>query len=128
MKSSHPLYETVKSYRKWAGPKPPTNNAPQREGNGRIYEGGQRVPLMVRWPGKIEPGTTSDTVVGAIDLYPTVLDALGLDKPSGHILDGVSFLPVLKQTGKLDREAYFTWFPHLIPAVSIRQGDWKLNG
>ena len=123
MKSSHPLYETVKSYRKWAGPEPPTNNMPLREGKGRIYEGGQRVPLMVRWPGKIEPGTTSDTVVGAIDLYPTVLDALGLDKPSGHILDGVSFLPVLKQTGKLDREAYFTWFPHLIPAVSIRQGD-----
>ena len=122
----HPLYDTITSYRKWADGEPPTNNAPLREGKGRIYEGGQRVPLMVRWPGRIKPGATSDTVVGAIDLYPTILDALGLEKPSGHIVDGVSFLPVLKQTGKLDRDAYFTWFPHLIPAVSVRQGDWKL--
>ncbi len=122
----HPLYEVIQSYRRWAGDEPPTNNAPLREGKGRIYEGGQRVPLMVRWPGTIEPGSTSDSVVGAIDLYPTILDALGLDMPTGHIVDGVSFLPVLKQTGSLDRNAYFTWFPHLIPAVSVRQGDWKL--
>jgi arylsulfatase A-like enzyme len=81
---------------------------------------------MVRWPGRIEPGSTSDAVVGAIDLYPTILQALGLTRPRGHIVDGVSLLPVLKQTGTLDREAYFTWFPHLIPAVSVRQGDWKL--
>ncbi len=122
----HRLYETVQSYRKWAGPEPPTNNAPLREGKGRIYEGGQRVPLLVRWPGKIEPGTTSDAVVGAIDLYSTILAALGLDAPRGHVVDGVSLLPVLRQTGTLDREAYFTWFPHLIPAVSVRRGDWKL--
>ena len=92
----HPLYETIQSYRKWAGAEPPTNNAPLREGKGRIYEGGQRVPLMVRWPGKIEPGSTSDAVVGAIDLYPTILDALGLKQPDGHVVDGVSFLPVLE--------------------------------
>jgi arylsulfatase A-like enzyme len=122
----HPLYDTIQSYRKWAGGEPPTNNAPLREGKGRIYEGGQRVPLMVRWPGKIEPDTTSDTVVGAIDLCPTILDALGVDKPSGQIMDGISILPVLTKTGPLDRGAYFTWFPHLIPAVSVRQGDWKL--
>lgn len=126
LKPGHPLYETVQSYRKWAGPEPPTNNAPLREGKGRIYEGGQRVPLMVRWPGKIEAGSTSDAVVGAIDLYPTILDAVGLAKPAGHVVDGLSFLPVLTQTGKLERDAYFTWFPHLIPAVSVRQGDWKL--
>jgi hypothetical protein len=65
-------------------------------------------------------------VVGAIDLYPTVLDSLGLKKPAHHIVDGISFLPVLRQTGQLDRQAYFTWFPHIIPAVSVRQGDWKL--
>jgi len=122
----HPLYETITSYRKWADGEAPTNNAPLREGKGRIYEGGQRVPLMVRWPGNIEPGATSNAVVGAIDLYPTILDALGLDKPKEHTIDGVSFLPVLKQTGALDREAYFTWFPHLIPAVSVRAGNWKL--
>jgi arylsulfatase A-like enzyme len=126
VKPGHPLYETVQSYRKWAGPEAPTNNSPLREGKGRIYEGGQRVPLMVRWPGKIQAGTTSDTVVGAIDLYPTILDAIGLERPVGHIVDGLSFLPVLTQAGTLQRRAYFTWFPHLIPAVSVRQGDWKL--
>lgn len=116
----------LQDWRKWAGDRPPTNNAPLREGKGRIYEGGQRVPLMVRWPGKIEPHTQSDAVVGPIDLYPTVLDALELPQPANHIIDGVSFLPVLEQTGSLNREAYFTWFPHLIPAVSVRQGKWKL--
>ena len=114
------------SYRKWAGMEAPTNNAPLREGKGRIYEGGQRVPMMVRWPGRIEPGTTSDEVVAAIDLFPTLLDALNLSKPAGHAMDGESFLPVLEQRGTLKREAYFTWFPHLVPAVSVRRGDFKL--
>jgi arylsulfatase A-like enzyme len=122
----HPLYETIESYRKWAGDQPPTNNAPLREGKGRIYEGGQRVPLMVRWPGRIQPATSSDVVVGAIDLFPTILDAVDLDQPAGQAVDGVSILPVLTQAGTLDRDAYFTWFPHLIPAVSVRRGDWKL--
>ncbi|MBT4817756.1 MAG: sulfatase-like hydrolase/transferase, partial [Lentisphaerae bacterium] len=126
VKPGHRLYETIQSYRKWAGPEAPTNNAPLREGKGRIYEGGQRVPLMVRWPGRIKGGTTSNALVGAIDLYPTVLDALAVSKPKDHIVDGVSFLPVLRQTGTLARNAYFTWFPHLVPAVSVRQGDWKL--
>jgi hypothetical protein len=126
IKPGHPRYPFVEDWKKWAGPEPPTNNAPLREGKGRIYEGGQRVPLMVRWPGKVEPASTSDAIVGAIDLYPTILEALGLEKPAGHVVDGVSFLPVLGQTGTLQRDAYFTWFPHLIPAVSVRQGDWKL--
>ncbi len=126
IKEDHKLYDTVMSYRKWAGDQPPTCNAPLREGKGRIYEGGQRVPLMVRWPGRIKPQTTSDVVVGAIDIYPTVLEALQLEKPADHIVDGLSFLPVLESRGTVQREAYFTWFPHLIPAVSVRAGDWKL--
>lgn len=116
----------LRDWRKWAGPEPPTNNAPLREGKGRIYEGGVRVPLMVRWPGRIPAGSTSHAVVGPIDLYPTLLDAADLPKPAGHHLDGRSLLPLLEQTGTLDRDVYFTWFPHLIPAVSVRQGDWKL--
>ena len=78
------------------------------------------------WAGRIEPGSISDSIVGPIDLYPTILAAAGLNKPAGHIVDGESLLPILKQTGKLKRQAYFTWFPHLVPAVSVRQGDWKL--
>ncbi|MCP4784917.1 MAG: sulfatase [Fuerstiella sp.] len=126
VKQDHPKWDFVQDWKKWAGDQPPTNNAPLREGKGRIYEGGQRVPLMVRWPGQIEPGSISDSIVGPIDLYPTILEAAGLEKPAGHIVDGESIIPILKQTGELKRQAWFTWFPHLIPAVSVRQGDWKL--
>ena len=126
LSENHPKHAAIAAWRKWAGGEGPTNNAPLREGKARIYEGGQRVPLMVRWPGKIEAGTTSDAVVGAIDLYPTVLDALGVDLPAKHVVDGLSFMPVLTQTGNIEREAYFTWFPHIIPACSVRKGDWKL--
>ena len=126
IKPGHPKYAMLEDWKKWAGPEPPTNNAPLREGKARIYEGGQRVPLMVRWPGRIQPGSTSDAVVAAIDLYPTLLDALNLPKPKGHLIDGESILPVLEGTGNLKRKAYFTWFPHLVGAVSVRQGDYKL--
>ena len=84
------------------------------------------MPLMVRWPGRIEPRSISSTVVGAIDLYPTILEAMDVALPSNHIVDGTSLLPVLLQEGQLHREAYFTWFPHLIPAVSVRKDNWKL--
>ena len=126
VKQGHPKWKFVQDWKKWAGDQPPTNNAPLREGKGRIYEGGQRVPLMVRWPGQVEAGSISDSIVGPIDLYPTILEAAGLEKPKEHIVDGESIVPILKQTGKLKRQAYFTWFPHLVPAVSVRQGDWKL--
>ena len=126
IKPGHPRWEFVQDWKKWAGDQPPTNNAPLREGKGRIYEGGQRVPLMVRWPGRIDPGSVSDAVVGPIDLYPTILEATGLELPAGHVVDGESIMPILEQTGALKRQAYFTWFPHLIPAVSVRAGDWKL--
>jgi len=126
LKPGHPKYEAIKDWRKWAGPEVPTNNAPLREGKARIYEGGQRVPLIVRWPKRIEAGSTSDAIVGPIDIYPTILDALEIEPPGKHIIDGLSFLPVLKKSGDLKREALFTWFPHIIPAVSVRSGDWKL--
>ncbi|MEM6689477.1 MAG: sulfatase [Planctomycetota bacterium] len=122
-KSANP---SVVSYRKWAGYKPPTNNAPLREGKGKIYEGGQRVPLMVRWPGRIAAGTTTDAVVGPIDLYPTILDGVKIQSSQTQVIDGESIMPLLTGSGELKREAYFTWFPHLIPAVSVRQAEWKL--
>lgn len=113
-------------WRKWAGDQPPTNNAPLREGKGRIYEGGQRVPLLVRWPGRTKSGSTSATVVGPIDLYPTILDCAGVERPGQQTIDGESLVPVLTGVGRFKARAYFTWFPHLIPAVSVREGSWKL--
>lgn len=65
-------------------------------------------------------------MVGPIDWYPTILDALKLPQPKGHVMDGESVLPILEQRGKLNRTKYLTWFPHLIPATSVRQSDFKL--
>jgi arylsulfatase A-like enzyme len=118
-------------WRKWAGLQPPTVNTPLRDGKGTLYEGGTRVPLMWSWSGRIQPGTTSDAVVGHIDLYPTLLDLLGLPRPAEQKLDGVSYAAVLRQTGTLDRQAFFNYFPHgastgRAGGVWVRAGDWKL--
>lgn len=117
-------------WRKWAGVQPPTINTPLRDGKGSLYEGGTRVPLMWSWPGHIKPGTVSDAVVGHIDLYPTLLDLTGLPRPAQQKMDGVSYAKVLKSEGKLDRLAFFNYFPHAdldrAGGISVRSGDWKL--
>jgi arylsulfatase A-like enzyme len=118
-------------WRQWAGSQPPTNNAPLRDGKGTLYEGGTRVPLVWCWPGKIPAGTTSDAVVGHIDLYPTLLELLGLPLPAQQPIDGVSYAGVLRQTGGLNRTAFFNYFPHgrspgRAGGVWVRSGDWKL--
>lgn len=131
LKPGHPRWPMVESWRKWAGFEPPTNNAPLREGKGSLYEGGVRVPLIVRWPGRIAPASDTLAVAASIDVFPTVLDAFGLERPPGQPVDGVSLLPVL--TGKAadaGREALFNFFPHggpgRPPGVTVRRGDWKL--
>ncbi len=109
---------------------PPTNNHPLRAGKGSLYEGGSRVPLLVRWPGVIAPRSRCSEVVSSIDLYPTLLQMAGVEPKPGHIIDGESIIPLLKQTGKLKRDAIFCYFPHGGPArppgVWVRKGDWKL--
>jgi arylsulfatase A-like enzyme len=109
---------------------PPTNNHPLRAGKGSLYEGGSRVPLLVRWPGVVEPRSRCSEVVSSIDFYPTLLEMAGVEPKPGHIMDGESITPLLRQTGRLKREAIFCYFPHGGPArppgVWVRRGDWKL--
>jgi arylsulfatase A-like enzyme len=122
--------EQLKDWRRWAGDKPPTNNDPLRDGKGTLYEGGTRVPLMIAWAGVVPSGTTSDEVVGAVDIYPTVRDLLGIAPNPAQKIDGVSLVPVVRATGRVGREAYFNYFPHGAagkpPGVWVRSGDWKL--
>ena len=113
-------------WKKWAAGLAPTNNHPLRDGKGRLYEGGIRVPLMIRVPGMKNAGTTNGSVVGAVDIYPTVLSLLNIRPDPKQQLDGVSLKPLLDGTVTLTRTAYFTWFPHLVPGVVVRVGDWKL--
>ena len=89
------LVAAIQDWRQWAGPEAPTNNAPLREGKARIYEGGQRVPLMIRWPGKIAP-RCDDLLMSVPDIYPTLIDLCGL--PANPKLEGVSLQPLLENT------------------------------
>lgn len=109
-----------------------TSNAPLRGGKATIYEGGTREDCIVVWPGVVKPGLKSDEVIQSVDFYPTMLDMLRLKPKPDQKFDGISIMPILKQTGKLDREAIFCFFPHAIPvtgavpSVYVRKGEWKL--
>ncbi len=108
----------------------PTDNAPLRSGKGFPYEGGIRVPLIVRWPGVIEPGSTCDAPVTSIDFFPTLCELAGRELPEDRPVDGVSIVPLLRRSGRVERDALFWHFPHyrgsLEPYSIVRQGDWKL--
>ncbi|MDP8244902.1 MAG: sulfatase [Candidatus Hinthialibacter antarcticus] len=116
-----------------------TSNQPLHGAKGMLYEGGIRVPAMVRWPGKTQPGSVCDTPIISIDFYPTFLELAGLSAPEGKILDGQSITPLLAQTGTLKRGSLFWHFPAYLeqyscndgpwrttPVSVIRKGDWKL--
>jgi arylsulfatase A-like enzyme len=109
----------------------PTNNAPLRVGKGNNYEGGVRVPLIVRWPGVTKPGMVSDSLVSSVDHFPAILEMTGQkQRPDDH-KDGVSYVPALRGE-PFDRGPTVCDFPHPvwatynIPNVSIRMGQWKM--
>lgn len=109
----------------------PTCNAPMFEGKGWMYEGGNRVCQIARWPGMIAPGSTSDVPVTSTDFYPTFLDAAGLDAMPDQHCDGVSLMALLRGGDALDRDAIFWHYPHYSnqgdsPACAVRAGDYKL--
>ena len=108
-----------------------TCNSPLAEGKGWMYEGGTREPLLVRWPGVIDPGSRCTVPVTTPDFYPTMLEAAGLDPIPEQHCDGVSILPLLKQEGVPERDAIFWHYPHYgnqggTPGCSVRCGDYKL--
>ncbi len=125
----HPKHADLVDYHQWAGYAAPTNNAPLRMGKGTLYEGGIRVPLMVYWPGVVKGGTTDPNVAVSVDLYPTILEMLGVRRKPEQIVDGESLVPILRGAGGLRREAVFFYFPHglQLPAgIAVRRGEWKL--
>ncbi|QEG43174.1 Arylsulfatase [Roseimaritima ulvae] len=106
-----------------------TSNAPLRAGKGTLYEGGIRVPLVVRWPGKVPAGSTSDAIVCSADFYPTFLDVGQGKAPPQQVLDGVSMLPALTKNSFDSSREVFTHYPvfhHEQPMSALRKGDWKI--
>jgi arylsulfatase A-like enzyme len=120
--------EAMSEWRRLAGNRPPTNNSPLRDGKGTLYEGGTRVPMMWSWGSKIPSNTTNASVVGHIDIYPTLLDLIGVKKPASQHLDGTSLANVLKENAVLDRKAFFNYFPYRPNegGVTVRSGDYKM--
>jgi arylsulfatase A len=110
---------------------PATSNAPLRAGKGYLYEGGIRVPLIIRWPGGPGPGSVCAVPVGGQDLYPTVLEIAGVESDPARVIDGESLVPLLKRGGGLKRNILFWHYPHYSnqggkPGGAVRQGDLKL--
>jgi len=87
-----------------------------------VYEGGIRVPLIVRWPGKIKPGSTSDHISANWDYFPTLMELIGESPPTG--IDGISFAPTL--LGKETQRAHEVLYWELRNQQAVRAGDWKL--
>ncbi len=115
---------------------------PMRGKKGSYYEGGIRVPMLVRWPGVVPMGTTCDEPVINVDLYPTFLAAAKTVPSSKHFLDGSNLVPLFQGKKTLDRGGIFWHFPGYLdgpvprgrdpvfrtrPVSVIRKGDWKLH-
>lgn len=112
---------------------PVTDNAPLRSGKGTLYEGGVRVPLIVKWPGVTRGGAQCDEPVVLTDLFTTLMNAAGLTPPSPVPQDGLDLSPLLRNPdARLERDALFFHYPHYYhappstPASAIRAGPWKL--
>jgi len=119
-----------------------TRQWPLRAGKGAYYEGGIRAPFVVRWPGKVAPGSRCATPVIGVDFYPTFLEAAAATPPEGKQLDGLSLIPLLTGQGSFPERPLFWHFPIYLqagnsetrdplfrtrPGSVIRLGDWKLH-
>ena len=108
------------------------DNAPLRTGKGSAYEGGVRVPFIIKWPGKIDANIKIDAPVHAVDIAPTLFKIAGADTKSPF--DGEDLMPLLKgkNTNHFEDRPIFQYFPFydllwgLTPCATIRRGDYKL--
>ncbi|MCA9014041.1 MAG: sulfatase [Planctomycetaceae bacterium] len=119
---------------------PATSMRPLRGSKGMLYEGGIRVPFLIKWPGVTKAGSASEEPVINVDLYPTLLEMTGTPQPEEYVLDGTSLVPLLKDPqSQMKIRSLFWHFPAYLqkyqgmqqrfrttPVSVIRQGDWKL--
>lgn len=113
-----------------------TDNTPLRSGKGSLYEGGTRVPFIVRWPGVTEPASTCNVPTIHVDVFPTLLELAGAPHPRQQ-LDGESLAKLFGDpNAKIERDAIFQHFPGYLgagadswrttPVSLVQAGDWKL--
>jgi arylsulfatase A-like enzyme len=108
----------------------PTSNVPLRAGKGWLYEGGIRVPTIVRWPGVTSPGSSCATPIISNDYFPTLLEIVNQRLEPDRAVDGVSVVPLLRGES-LQERPLFWHYPHYgnqggMPGGAVRDGRWKL--
>ena len=108
------------------------DNRPLRGFKGMLYEGGIRIPWIVRWPRHVQAATTCDVPIISMDAYPTLLEIAGLPPTPHHPVDGQSLVPLLTQSGGFQREAIYFHYPNYafhkrnrLGGV-VRAGEFKL--
>ena len=112
-----------------------TDNAPLKGGKGMLYEGGIRVPMIVRWPGHTRPASSTTTPLITVDFLPTLAEISGADLPPGQIRDGISFVKLLDGKHLPERPLFWQFRGYLqaygrrgawrtTPAGAVRLGDW----
>ena len=93
---------------------------------GKTWEGGLRVPMIARWPGKIPPGIVNDSIAGTIDVFPTILKIAGVKVPGDRIIDGKDIWPILtSDSTKSSHEALFAMQGTNL--MTVRSGKWRLH-
>ncbi|MCH8829001.1 MAG: sulfatase-like hydrolase/transferase [Planctomycetes bacterium] len=101
---------------------------PLRDKKGSVYEGGIRIPGIIRWPGRTKAGAVSDEPVSGVDLLPTLCKVAGIPQPADRKIDGTSWLPILKGK-RIRRTTPLYWQFNVArgkPKVAMRIGDWKI--
>lgn len=102
------------------------SNDPLRGTKSHTWEGGMRVPGIVRWPGHIEPGRVCDEIVLSLDLYPTLAAVCGAEVPTDRTIDGRDVSPIwLDATATSPHDAFYYYWMNDLEA--IRSGRWKLH-
>ncbi|WP_033367370.1 sulfatase [Rubritalea marina] len=121
-----------------------SSQAPLRSGKGAYYEGGIRVPVVMRWPNEIPANTTCDVPITGLDFYPTMVHAVGGTPKPGKPIDGTNLMPLMTQSGSIPNRALYWHFPIYLekysdedggrdplfrtrPGSVIRYGKWKMH-
>jgi arylsulfatase A-like enzyme len=97
-------------------------SGPFRDGKWTNFEGGIRVPCLMRWPGVVAPGSSNDKITGIVDLLPTLCDIAGVNVPTDRVIDGRSIRPYM-QGRSLDKPIHHSFMVH---GATYRYCNWKL--
>jgi arylsulfatase A-like enzyme len=101
------------------------STGPLRGGKGTAWEGGLRVPMIAKWPGRLPGGQTRDGIATIMDIFPTLIGLAGAELPGDRVIDGKDFLGYLEGQAGAPHDVFYYYFrSHLF---AVREGEWKLH-